>query len=445
MSFDGMGGTRMWYDESVIYQIYPLGFCGAPYENDGFVTNRIRKVTEWIPYFREMNIGAVLFNPVFESERHGYDTRDYLRIDSRLGTNEDFKECCGRLHEAGIRVILDGVFNHAGRSFGPFQDVLRSRQDSPYRDWFHIRFDGSNSYNDNLWYEGWEGHESLVKLNLQHPDCRRYLLDAVASWIREFGIDGLRLDVAYMIDRGFLKELHNFCLSLKSDFFLLGEIIHGDYKQITNSEMMHSATNYECYKGLYSSFNSMNMFEIGHSLKRQFGSENWTLYRGMNLLSFADNHDVTRIASELKDTRELLPLYTILFGMPGIPCLYYGSEWGAEGLKRDGDQALRQSYDAPVRNELGSSVAALAAARKSSKALAYGDFNVLVLTNCQIIFERSFGNERILVAVNASDKPYTAHFNANAGRARDLISGEIHDFGGGSVLEPFSGVFWEPF
>ncbi len=440
-----MGGTHMWYDESVIYQIYPLGFCGAPFENDGIVTNRIRKVVEWIPYFREMNISAVLFNPVFESERHGYDTRDYLRIDSRLGTNEDFKECCRQLHEAGIRVILDGVFNHAGRSFGPFQDVLRNRQNSPYRDWFHIRFDSNNSYNDNLWYEAWEGHESLVKLNLNHPDCRRYLLDAVSHWIREFGIDGLRLDVAYMIDRGFLKDLHNFCLSLKNDFFLLGEMIHGDYKQITNPEMMHSATNYECYKGLYSSFNSMNMFEIGHSLKRQFGSESWTLYRGMNLLSFADNHDVTRIASELMDTRELLPLYTILFGMPGIPCLYYGSEWGAEGLKRDGDQALRQCYDAPVRNRLGSSIAALAAARKSSKALAYGDFNVLVLTNSQIIFERSFGNERILVAVNASDKPYTAHFNANAGRARDLISGKVHDFGGGSVLEPFSGVFWEPF
>jgi len=439
-----MGGTHMWYDESVFYQIYTLGFCGAPHENDEIVTNRLRKVSDWIPYFHEMNIGAILFNPVFESERHGYDTKDYMKIDARLGTNEDFKECSGKLHEAGIRVVLDGVFNHAGRGFWAFQDVLANRQNSLYKDWFFIR-DGNNRFNDHLCYESWEGHDSLVKLNLNHPDCRRYILDSVAYWINEFGIDGIRLDVAYMIDRGFLKDLHDFCLSLKSDFFLLGEMIHGDYKQITNPLMMHSATNYECYKGLYSSFNSKNMFEIGHSLKRQFGSENWTLYRGMNLLSFADNHDVTRIASELKDTRELLPLYTILFGMPGIPCLYYGSEWGAEGEKKDGDYALRQSYDAPVKNDLGSHIATLAAARKRSKALAYGNFTVLLLTNEQIVFERSFENERVLVAVNASEKPYTAHFNANAGRARDLVSGEIHDFGGGSLLEPFSGSLWEPF
>ena len=434
----------MWYDESVFYQIYTLGFCGAPHENDEIVTNRLRKVSDWIPYFQEMDIGAILFNPIFESERHGYDTKDYRRIDARLGTNEDFKECSGKLHEAGIRVVLDGVFNHVGRGFWAFQDVLANRQNSLYKDWFFIR-DGNNRFNDHLWYEGWEGHDSLVKLNLNHPDCRRYILDSVAFWINEFGIDGLRLDVAYMIDRGFLKDLHDFCLSLKSEFFLLGEMIHGDYKQITNPLMMHSATNYECYKGLYSSFNSKNMFEIGHSLKRQFGSENWTLYRGMNLLSFADNHDVTRIASELKDKRDLLPLYTILFGMPGIPCLYYGSEWGAEGEKKDGDHALRQSYDAPVKNDLGSHIAALAAARKASKALAYGNFTVLLLTNEQIIFERSFENDRVLVAINASEKPYTAHFNANAGRARDLVSGEIHDFGGGSQLEPFSGSMWEPF
>ena len=131
--------------------------------------------------------------------------------------------------------------------------------------------------------------------------------------------------------------------------------------------------------------------------------------------------------------------------MPGIPCLYYGSEWGAEGEKKDGDHALRQSYDAPVKNDLGSHIAALAAARKASKALAYGNFTVLLLTNEQIIFERSFENDRVLVAINASEKPYTAHFNANAGRARNLVSGEIHDFGGGSLLEPFSGSMWAPF
>jgi len=433
----------MWAYESVFYQIYPLGFCGAPFENDGIAAKRISKVIDWIPHLEKLGVNAIYFSPLFESDTHGYNARDYQKIDVRLGTNEDFKEVCDALHKSGIRVVLDGVFNHAGRGFFAFQDVLQNRENSRYRDWFHIDFHGNSNYNDGLWYEGWEGNFDLVKLNLRNEEVIQYLLDSVSFWVNNWDIDGLRLDVAYCLDHDFVRRLRNHCDSLKNDFFLVGEMLHGDYNQLMNDAMLHSATNYECYKGLHSSFNSMNMFEIIHSLLRQFGPENWTLYRGKHLLSFVDNHDVSRIASILGNPKHLPLIYALSFGMPGIPCVYYGSEWGTTGDKSNGDPSLRPSFEKQQWNELTDWIAALTCAKKSSEALNYGDFRSVVLTNKQCIFERKTENERVLVAINADNETYTAHFDAGCGMAEDLITGEKHDFGGGSELPPYSAYFWK--
>ena len=431
-----------WGYEAVFYQIYPLGFCGAPFENDGVQEHRILKVLDWVDHIKELGCNAVYFSPVFESDTHGYNTRDYSKIDCRLGTNEDFKKVCDALHEQGIKVVLDGVFNHVGRGFPQFRDVVEKRWDSPYKDWFNINFDGNSNYNDGLWYEGWEGHYDLVKLNLRNPAVADHILNAVKGWIEEFGIDGIRLDVAYCLDFDFLKRLRSFTDSLKEDFFLVGELLHGDYSRWVNPEMLHSATNYECYKGLYSSFNSMNMFEICHSLKNRFGPEKWCQYRGMHLLCFADNHDVTRVASILTEPRHLPLIYTLLFGMPGIPCVYYGSEWGAKAEKKDGDPALRPSFDKPESNELTAHIAALAKAHRETKALCYGDIKIPVLTNKQCVLQRDFEGQRVFVAINADDQPFTAHFDAGYGLADDLVTGETHDFGGGSELAPYSSHIW---
>ena len=390
----------MWAEESVIYQIYPLGMCGAPYENDGVQAHRILEVKEWIPHLKKLGITAVYFCPVFESDTHGYNTRDYKKIDCRLGTNEDFKEICEDLHAAGIRVILDGVFNHVGRGFAQFQDVLHRRWESPYKDWFNVSFDGNSPYNDGLWYEGWEGNYDLVKLNLRNEEVIAHIFDAIRFWVDYFDIDGLRLDVAYCLDRDFIRRLR-------------------------------------------SSFNSMNMFEINHSLMRQFGSDPWCLYRGYHLLSFVDNHDVTRVASVLTNKKHLPLIYALAFGMPGIPSIYYGSEWGVTGEKRQGDPALRPRIEKPEWNELTEWISKLAAAKKSSEALCYGDFRSVVLTNKQCIFERKAAGERVLVAINADDSEYVAHFNAGCGMAVDLITGKKHDFGGGSRLPAYSAAFWK--
>lgn len=432
----------MWAYESVFYQIYPLGFCGAPLENDGVLAHRITKVNDWIGHIKELGANAIYFSPIFESDTHGYNTRDYRKIDTRLGTNEDFKELCANLHTAGIRVVLDGVFNHVGRGFWAFQDVLEKRWDSPYKDWFFLNFDGNSNYNDGLWYEGWEGHYDLVKLNLRNEDVITHIFSCIKEWVETFDIDGLRLDVAYCLDHDFMRRLRAYCDSLKPDFFLLGETVHGDYNQIMNDAMLHSVTNYEAYKGLYSSFNSMNLFEINHSLLRQFGPENWTLYRGKHLLTFVDNHDVSRIASILTNERHLPLIYALAFGMPGIPCVYYGSEWGAKAKKEEGDPALRAHFDAPERTALTDFIRRLAAAKKSSDALNYGSFGSILLTNRQCIFERKTDKERVLVAINADAEPYAAHFDAGCGMAHELITDTTHDFGGGSTLPGYSAAFW---
>ncbi|MEE1055043.1 MAG: alpha-amylase family glycosyl hydrolase [Acutalibacteraceae bacterium] len=428
----------MWYNESVVYQIYPLGFCGAPKYNDGALNSRILKVADLAEHLVKLNVNAVYFCPVFESAAHGYDTSDFSKIDVRLGTNEDFKFVCNKLHENGIRVILDGVFNHVGRDFFAFKDVMEKKWESPFKDWFNISFDGDSPYNDGFWYEGWEGHYELVKLNLDNPEVKKHLFDRIGEWIDNFGIDGLRLDVAYMLNRQFMRELNSFCLSKKSDFFLAGEMIHGNYREIVCDGMLHSATNYECYKGIYSSFNSMNMFEIGHSLRNRFGSEDWCMYRGLQLIGFVDNHDVTRLASVLSNKNHIIPAYGILFGMPGIPCIYYGSEWGIEGRKENGDDALRPEIDKMQFNEISEFISKVARIHRESKALCYGNFNILHMTNRQLVFERVCDDERIIVLINADENEYTAHFDAKAGCGTELITGTHFDFGAGSIMPGYS-------
>lgn len=432
----------MWYNEAVFYQIYPLGLCGCPKENDGVQAHRILRLKSWAKHIRDLGATAVLLNPLMDSDRHGYDTRNYGLPDVRLGTKKDVKEVCDAFHAAGLKVVFDGVFNHVGRGFWAFRDVQEKKWDSPYCDWFHLSFDGDSCYGDGFWYEGWEGHYELVKLNLQNPQVVAHQFENIAYWVQDYGIDGLRLDVAYCLPEDYLRQLRAFTDSLKPEFFLVGETLHGDYRRIMNPQMCHAVTNYECYKGLYSSFNSMNLFEIGHSLQRQFGPEPWALYRGQHLLSFLDNHDVERIASILANPAHLAPAYGLLFGMPGIPCLYYGSEWGTHGRKQDGDDALRPQLEAPESNGLTDWIRLLALARKESPALMYGSYQNVHLQNKQIVFARQWENQRVLVAINADSSPYTAWCDLGGSRGTNLLTGETRDFGGHLDMPPYSTAYW---
>ena len=429
----------MWAYNSIFYQIYPIGFCGAPVHNDGVCVPRIRKLMDWSEYLQTLGVDSILLNPIFESDNHGYDTRDFKTIDCRLGTNEDFKEVCEDLHKHNVKIVLDGVFNHVGRGFWAFKDVQEKKWDSPYKDWFHISFDGNSCYNDGFWYEGWEGHFELVKLNLQNPAVVDYLMECVKYWIDEFDIDGLRLDVAYSLDHNFMRRLRSYTQELKPDFALIGEVLFGDYNIIVNDKMLHSCTNYECYKGLYSSFNSMNMFEIAHSLHRQFGSDQWCIYRGKHLMTFVDNHDVTRLASILTNKKHIPLAYGLLMGMPGIPCLYYGSEWAEQGEKApDNDYALRPCFEEPKPNELTEFIKKLIRVRQESDALCNGAYKNVVIQNHQLVFERCSEKERVIVAINAADYPYTANAGELNGTAADLLTGETVTMNGQLELKPYS-------
>ena len=429
----------MWFDEAVVYQIYPLGLCGVLNEerssDDSVVGHSILEVKDWISHIKKLGATCILFNPLMESDYHGYDTRDYYTVDRRLGTNDDLKEVCDAIHEAGLKILFDGVFNHVGRGFWAFKDVQVKKWDSPYCGWFHLSFDGNTEYNDGFWYEGWEGHNELVKLNLDNPDVRQHQFDAIKQWTDLYGIDGLRLDVAYCLSDFYLKELRRFTSTLKEDFVLMGETLHGDYNMYMNDEKCHSVTNYECYKGLYSSFNCANMHEISYSLNRQFGYENWCIYRGKHLLSFVDNHDVSRIATILEDKQQLPVIYGLLFGMPGVPSIYYGSEWGEEGIKTpDNDYALRPCFEAPKPTALTAFIHRLITLRQNSDALCNGGYRNISITNHQLVFERRTGQERILIAINASESDFTIHHGELLGTFTDLLKS-----GSGNISQTLNG------
>ena len=402
-----------WYNKSVFYQIYPLGATGAPYENDHQEVNRLLQLEEWIPNLKKLGIDCILLNPVFDSTSHGYDTIDYKKVDPRLGDNADLSHYVSLCHKKGMRVILDSVFNHVGREFPPFLDVLKNREASKYLNWFHIDMNQNNSYDDHLSYLDWEGNSNLVKLNLKNTEVKNYLFDVVKFWVDTFDIDGLRLDVAYCLDPDFLKELHTFAKSLKPDFFLLGETLHGDYNQWINEQMLDSCTNYECYKGLYSSFNTRNFFEILYSFNRQFGNEQWCLYKGKHLFNFVDNHDVERIASIL-DVKANLPLiYTMLFTMPGIPCLYYGSEWGIEGKKGNMDRDIRPNIESLKWNALTDRIQKLIEIHHDHSALIDGDYSQIALTNTACIYQRKNAEETIWCCINLDENPVDLPVNVD--------------------------------
>ena len=424
----------MWFDESMFYQIYPLGFCGAERENDfGAVRHRLSLIEAEIP----------LFNPLFESERHGYDTVDFYNIDRRLGTNEEFKALVEKFHSAGIRVVLDGVFNHVGRAFPPFQEVLQKRENTDYRFWFNIDFHGNSPYNDGLGYENWEGHSELVKLRLENVDLQNYLMDAVRFWIREFNIDGLRLDVCYLLPPWFMELLRRTVNAEKPDFFLVGEVIHcNNFQNNISPERLNSITNYECFRGMISAFNSENLFEIEASLNRLFSSEPWALYTGKRMLNFVDNHDVLRAYTALKEKRNLLNLYTLLFTMPGIPCVYYGSEFGAEGDKSDFDYKLRPfigDIDKSAHPELVERIKLLAKVRKGSPALCYGTYRKATLMNKNFSFVRDFEGERIIVAINIEDHDCTVRVEEAEGV--DLLTGQVRNLND-IYLPPFTACIY---
>lgn len=445
-----------WYDEAIFYHIYPLGLANAPKQNEyKEPEHRLNDLIPWIKHIREIGCNALYIGPLFESVGHGYETTDYKKLDSRLGTNEDLKKYVKECHKQGIRVIFDGVFNHTGRDFFAFKDIQKNRENSQYKDWYcNVNFWGNNEYNDGFSYDNWGGYNLLVKLNQQNPAVQDYICDVIRYWVSEFDVDGIRLDAADVLDFGFMHQLRRVANEVKPEFWLMGEVIHGDYNRWVNEGTLHSVTNYQLHKALFSGHNDHNYFEIAHTVRRLY-SMGGNSPEGLKLYNFVDNHDVERIYTKLNNKAQFSPVHVLLYTLPGIPSIYYGSEFGIEGRKeKSSDDSLRPAInlddykDAIKKNSCTSLVAALGKIRQNVKALSYGDYQERLLTNEQYAFARSLDGDTVVITVNNAD--HEADITVGAGNAAEYygaLTGQRVKVENGCInikLEANSGEIWLP-
>lgn len=446
------------FADKFFYHIYPLGLSNAP-RNNNFsqpAGNVFEVLESDLDRIKNLGVNALYIGPLFESTKHGYDTIDYYYVDRRLGNNEKFKNFCKIAHEKGFSIVLDAVFNHTGRDFFAFRDLIQNGKNSQYKDWFmNINFDRKSFFGDNFDYDGWAGCMDLVKLNLKNTDVQNHIFGAVNFWLEEFNIDGLRLDAADVMDKAFLDKLGSFCKSKKADFWLMGEVVHGDYNDWTRAGRIDSVTNYQIYNSLWASVNEHNFFDLSYNLNREFSSEKG-LYRYAPLYTFLDNHDVNRLGSVLKNPqRQLYMIYGLMFAIPGIPSVYYGSEFGLKGVRNnEGDYQLRPSLPPfnPVPDFarpdfdsrfLPEAIRCFAQVRKASKALQIGDYKEVFVSNKQFVFARNYVSlngekESVLIFCNCDSvdaefalnddllrqNVYSLNGNTNELHCVDLLSGK---------------------
>jgi len=442
-----------WYEEAVFYHIYPLGLTGAPKQNSyEEPVHRLNTILPWISHIKEIGCNAIYIGPLFESVGHGYETTDYKKLDSRLGTNEDLTNFVAECHKQGIRVILDGVFNHTGRDFFAFQDIIKNRENSQYKDWYcNVNFWGNNSYNDGFSYDNWGGYDLLVKLNQHNPAVKEYIQDVIRFWVSEFDIDGIRLDAADVLDFEYMKALRSVANEVKPDFWLMGEVIHGNYSRWANDGTLHSVTNYMLHKALYSGHNDHNYFEVAHTIKYVSGM----VGNNLKLYSFVDNHDVERIYTKLTNKAHFVPVHVMLYTLPGVPSVYYGSEFGIEGRKEKfSDDSLRPALnyedykDAVNTNPYTKLIAALGRIHQNTPTLCYGDYQELELQTTHFAYARTLDGKSVITTVNNSDNDVS--MNLACGDSAEYIgalTGERISVNGGRIqvrVSANSGEIWIP-
>lgn len=426
-----LSGKTDWFRDASIYHIYPLGLCGAYEDNDVTmdVWENMYHIDGIIPHIKEMGFTAVYFGPIFQSDFHGYDTIDYCMIDRRIGTTEQFIEVCKKLHREGIRIIVDGVFNHVGRGNAAFQDVIKNRKNSKYYDWFYIKEepDREDYFKDGLFYEGWNDNFEIVKMNTHNKEVQQYLFDCIEFWIDTLGIDGIRLDAADCLDMDLVYKMTEFCKKRKKDIFLVGEVVHGDYNQWAGENRLDSITNYQLYDAFHRSFNLKNLRIFAKEVSGQF-SPSRGYYNHLPLYTFLDNHDISRIATKLEDTSLLRAVYGLLYTVPGIPTVYYGSEFAMEGIKEpDDDHIIRPEIEPKDLKQLycpfTDFVKRLNQIHHNSMALCRGSYEQLHVDSGAIAFIRKYETEQVICAVNILDQPKQVHIHYE-GKAKELIRDE---------------------
>ena len=328
-----------WADHAILWQVYPLGFAGAEpaaLPPGAPVRHRLRQLEAWLDYAIELGCNGLLLGPVFASETHGYDTVDHFRIDPRLGDEGDFDALVSAADQRGLRLILDGVFNHVGRSFPAFKAALDGGPSVPAARWFKRTPDGTD-------YAVFEGHGQLVELDHDEPAVLSHVIEVMSYWLAR-GAGGWRLDAAYAVPPAFWAKAVPAVREAFPDAWFLGEMIHGDYAAYANEGGLDSITQYEVWKAIWSCLNDRNFFELDHALGRHNAFLDGELAQ-----TFVGNHDVTRLATALNDDRHFSHALAILCCIGGVPSVYYGDEQGMRGLKEHragGDDEIRPAFPA---------------------------------------------------------------------------------------------------
>jgi glycosidase len=395
-----------WVEQAIWWQVYPLGFVGA-YPADPPPTadeHRLRRIVGWLDHAVELGASGVALGPVFASRTHGYDTTDHYRIDPRLGDDADFDKLIAEARARGLRVLLDGVFNHVGADFAQTA-------------WFRKR---GNSF------DTFEGHGELIALDHDNPDVIAYTVDVMAHWLKR-GADGWRLDAAYAVPDRFWAQVLPRVRQAHPDAWFVGEVIHGDYSARVRASDFDSVTQYELWKAIWSGLNDGNFHEL-----------DWALVRHNEFLddfvpmTFVGNHDVTRIASQLDNTRHLEHALVILLTTGGTPSVYAGDESGYRGVKEErfgGDDAVRPEFTAPLMgvDEHGHDVYRLhqylIGLRRRHPWLHTARTWPLRLTNTQYVYATRNGSDVLLVALNIDDAPLSLSLPELGFGAGQIVAG----------------------
>ncbi len=344
-----------WWQQSIFYHIYPLGFCACPPINPLAQIQpniaqiqplpRLTKIRKYYSHFQKLNIQAIYFGPIFESCTHGYDTINYFQIDRRLGSNQLFLEIVNELHQLGIKVIIDAVFNHTSRLFPPFINLKQRKSQSPFLTWYkNVNFNQDNIWQDGFSYQHYQDCVELPELNLANPQVQQYFLSVIQYWFQYFHIDGLRLDVAYLLPPPFITQINTICHDLDPNPTIIGEIMSYDHLPLIQPNLLHTGTNYPFYQHLHQSFTQNDFWQLKNIIEQQSNP---------HLFNFLNNHDTNRIFSQLEEYHQLQSAFVILMTTPGQPCLYYGDEFLLDGLKSTRhDQQVRNNMPLPNKISL---------------------------------------------------------------------------------------------
>ena len=395
-----------WVQDAVWWQVYPLGFVGAEHSDpgDGVVHHRLPRLVDWLDYAVELGANGLALGPVFASSTHGYDTVDHTRIDPRLGDDADFDALVAAAHDRGLRVLLDGVFNHVGREHPAFRAVLDQGPDAPTAGWFRLRWPRGPHAEPE--YDTFEGHGQLVALDHDEPAVADLVADVMTRWL-DRGADGWRLDAAYAVPPSFWARVLPRVRAAHPDAYVVGEVIHGDYRAIVAESGMDAVTQYELWKAVWSSLNDGNLHELAHALGRHD-----EFLAAFAPLTFVGNHDVTRIASRLTDARHLPHALAVLFTVGGTPSVYAGDEQAFTGVKEDragGDDAVRPPFPAlpaelaPFGEPTFRLHQELIGVRRRHRWLHRARTTVLHRDNRQLSYASEGEGQRLVVALNLTD------------------------------------------